>query len=94
MSKKSTKFEKLDFKKIREHLDFLRDQKKEMTKEEKNILKEERALVARENGYALIDGRIEKVCYYYLKLAVSKCLWRSSSWRVSWKLKIVNFEGW
>ena len=61
INQKTADFKKFDFRKIREHLDFLRDQKKEMSKEQKNVLKEQRALVTREFGYCIVDGRLEKV---------------------------------
>ena len=42
-------------------MDLLRDEKKEMDKAQKEALKEQRALVTREYGFCVVDGRIEKV---------------------------------
>ncbi len=54
--------EKCDFGPIREHLDKLKEKKKEMTKEDKDKLKAEKEVLQRQYGFALLDdNRIEKV---------------------------------
>eukprot|EP00941_MAST-03F_sp_MAST-3F-sp1_P002246 g2246.t1 len=54
-------FSKCDFGPIKKRLDVLRDRKKEASKVEKEKLKEERALVQRTFGYALVNGRVQRV---------------------------------
>ena len=54
--------EKCDFGPIREHLDKLKEKKKEMTKEDKDKLKLEKEALQRKYGFALLDdNRVEKV---------------------------------
>lgn len=55
------KFDKLDFSEIREHLALQRNLKKIATDEEKLLRKEEKEAAVLKYGYALIDGRLEKV---------------------------------
>lgn len=55
------KFEKCDFSRIKEHLDMQKNLKKVATEEEKNKKKLDKDILLLKHGYALIDGRIEKV---------------------------------
>ncbi len=54
-------FEKCDFTLIREHLQLQKDIKKAATDEEKKLKKDEKEQQTLRYGYALIDGRVEKV---------------------------------
>jgi DNA topoisomerase-1 len=54
-------FDKCDFSPILQHLEAEKERKKSLTKEEKAKLKEEKAKVEEKYGYALLDGRKEKV---------------------------------
>jgi DNA topoisomerase I len=54
-------FDKCDFAAIREHLDLQKSLRKAATDEEKLAKKLEKEAVALKFGYALIDGRMEKV---------------------------------
>jgi DNA topoisomerase-1 len=56
-----TDFAKCNFQPIKDWLDTLRDRKKEQTKTTKERLKNERAMVQRTYGYALVNGRVQKV---------------------------------
>ena len=60
-------FEKCDFSLIREHLNMQKDLKKAATAEEKNVKKKEKEALALRHGYALIDGRMEKVGNYNME---------------------------
>jgi hypothetical protein len=55
------KFEKCDFSRIKDHLALQKSIKKAATDEEKLVAKKDRESQALKYGYALIDGRIEKV---------------------------------
>ncbi|KAE9001261.1 DNA topoisomerase 1 beta [Phytophthora rubi] len=54
-------FEGCDFSKIAAHLEKLREEKKSMTKEEKLPEKEKREMEIFTNGFAFVDGHLEKV---------------------------------
>jgi DNA topoisomerase-1 len=54
-------FDKCDFSPILQHLEAEKEKKKSLTKEDKAKLKEEKAKIEEEYGYALLDGRKEKV---------------------------------
>ncbi|KAE9206142.1 DNA topoisomerase 1 [Phytophthora fragariae] len=54
-------FEGCDFSKIAAHLEKLREEKKSMTKEEKQPEKEKREMEIFTNGFAFVDGHLEKV---------------------------------
>lgn len=54
-------FEKCDFSRIATHLEKLREEKKNMTKEEKLPEKEKREMELFTNGFAFVDGHLEKV---------------------------------
>ncbi|KAL7749986.1 DNA topoisomerase 1 [Sorochytrium milnesiophthora] len=54
-------FSKCDFTPIADHLAQQREQRKAATKEEKQKQKEEKAAIEEKYGYALVDGRKEKV---------------------------------
>ena len=55
------KFDKCDFNRIREHLELQKNLRKAATNEEKSLKKADKDLEAQRQGFALIDGRIEKV---------------------------------
>jgi len=55
------KFEKCNFDKIREYLDVQKNLRKAATEEEKAAKKAEREKILLKFGYALIDGRVEKM---------------------------------
>lgn len=55
------KFELCDFRKIKDHLDNQKNLRKTATDEEKALRKIEKEAVLLQYGYALIDGRVEKV---------------------------------
>jgi hypothetical protein len=55
------KFEKCNFSQIRDHLTLQKSIKKAATDDEKAVTKREKEVQALHYGYALIDGRIEKV---------------------------------
>lgn len=62
-------FDKCDFTLIREHLAMQKNLKKVATDEEKQLKKDEKEKAVLKFGYALIDGRIEKVffcCFLYV----------------------------
>lgn len=54
-------FEGCDFSRISAHLEKTREEKKNMTKEEKLPEKEKREMEVFSNGYAFVDGHLEKV---------------------------------
>eukprot|EP00939_MAST-03C_sp_MAST-3C-sp1_P000266 g266.t1 len=54
-------FRKCNFQPIKDRLDEIRDEKKSKTKEEKDFLKEKRAIQQRTYGYALVDNKVQKV---------------------------------
>ncbi|KAG7394441.1 DNA topoisomerase 1 [Phytophthora boehmeriae] len=54
-------FEGCDFSRIAAHLEKLREEKKNMTKEEKLPEKEKREMELFTNGFAFVDGHLEKV---------------------------------
>lgn len=54
-------FDDCDFSKIAAHLEKLREEKKNMTKEEKQPEKEKREMELFTNGFAFVDGHLEKV---------------------------------
>lgn len=54
-------FEKCDFSKIKAHLDKVREEKRGMTKEEKQPEKERKEMEQFTNGFAIVDGHLEKV---------------------------------
>ncbi|GMF58493.1 unnamed protein product [Phytophthora fragariaefolia] len=54
-------FESCDFSKIAAYLEKLREEKKSMTKEEKQPEKEKREMELFTNGFAFVDGHLEKV---------------------------------
>lgn len=54
-------FESCDFSKIATYLEKLREEKKSMTKEEKQPEKEKREMEVFTNGFAFVDGHLEKV---------------------------------
>ncbi|TMW56217.1 hypothetical protein Poli38472_008865 [Pythium oligandrum] len=54
-------FEQCDFSLIAAHLEKLREEKKSMTKEEKQPEKERKELEQFTNGFAIVDGHLEKV---------------------------------
>ncbi|KAG7377085.1 DNA topoisomerase 1 [Phytophthora pseudosyringae] len=54
-------FEGCDFSRIAAHLEKLREEKKSMTKEEKQPEKEKREMELFTNGFAFVDGHLEKV---------------------------------
>ncbi|ETM99917.1 hypothetical protein, variant 1 [Phytophthora nicotianae INRA-310] len=54
-------FEGCDFSRIAAHLEKLREEKKNMTKEEKLPEKEKREMEVFTNGFAFVDGHLEKV---------------------------------
>jgi DNA topoisomerase-1 len=56
-------FEKCDFSLIKEHLALQKNLKKVATDEEKQLKKDEKEKAVLKYGYALIDGRIEKVIF-------------------------------
>ncbi|PJF17683.1 hypothetical protein PSACC_02504 [Paramicrosporidium saccamoebae] len=56
-----TEFEKCDFGPIAEHLAMLREKKKMMGKEEKELLKKEKSKIDEHYGFCTLDGRKEKV---------------------------------
>jgi DNA topoisomerase I len=58
------KFELCDFSHIRAHLETLKSLRKTATDEEKAVKKAEKEEVLLKYGYALIDGRVEKVKFY------------------------------
>lgn len=60
------KFNKCDFSKIKDHLDNQKNLRKTATDEEKLIRKSEKEVFLLKYGYALIDGRVEKVFSNYL----------------------------
>ena len=55
------KFELCDFRKIKDYLDNQKNLRKTATDEEKALRKIEKEAVLLQYGYALIDGRVEKV---------------------------------
>ncbi|KAL8025134.1 putative DNA topoisomerase I, DNA breaking-rejoining enzyme, catalytic core [Plasmopara halstedii] len=55
------KFDECDFSRIATHLEKMRDEKKNMTKEEKLPEKEKREMEVFSNGFAFVDGHLEKV---------------------------------
>ena len=57
------KFSLCDFSRIRTHLERAKQLKKAATAEEKLVRKREKEKISLKFGYALIDGRIEKVLY-------------------------------
>lgn len=61
------KFEKCDFSLIKEHLDLQKSLKKAATDEEKAINKAAKQALQMRYGYALIDGRIEKMGNYNME---------------------------
>eukprot|EP01035_Chromulina_nebulosa_P019225 gene19225-25076_t len=60
-------FDKLDFSRIKEHLDILKSLKKAATEEEKLLRKLDKELIQLKHGYALIDGRMEKMGNYNME---------------------------
>ncbi|KAF4316934.1 hypothetical protein BBO99_00004631 [Phytophthora kernoviae] len=54
-------FEGCDFSRIATHLEKVREEKKNMTKEEKQPEKEKREMELFTNGFAFVDGHLEKV---------------------------------
>lgn len=56
-------FKKCDFSLIKKHLDVQKELRKALTEEEKSLKKSEKEAVQLRYGYALIDGRMEKVFY-------------------------------
>jgi DNA topoisomerase-1 len=58
-------FDKCDFSLIKQHLDLMKSLKKAATDEEKEKKKREKEQIQLQYGYALIDGRIEKVFVSY-----------------------------
>jgi DNA topoisomerase-1 len=58
---------KCDFSLIRQFLDARRDKKKERTKEEKKAEKEEKEKMRAKYGYAVVDGRKEKIANYMVE---------------------------
>jgi len=59
------KYDKCDFSRIREYLDLQKSLKKAATDEEKQVKKAEKEEISLKYGYALIDGRMEKVRLAY-----------------------------
>lgn len=62
------KFELCDFRKIKDYLDNQKDIRKTATDEEKSVRKAEKEAILLKFGYALIDGRVEKVKLHFLFL--------------------------
>ena len=60
-------FKKCDFSAIKTHLDLQKNLKKAATDEEKALKKAEKEAVALKYGYALIDGRMEKMGNYNME---------------------------
>ncbi|KAG2174413.1 hypothetical protein INT43_004436 [Umbelopsis isabellina] len=56
-----TSFEKCDFRPMYEHFEVEKERKKQLTKAEKQTIKEEKAKVEEPYLYAIVDGRKEKV---------------------------------
>ena len=54
-------FNKCDFSRIREHLEIQKNLKKAATTEEKTSKKVDKEIIMQRQGFALIDGRLEKV---------------------------------
>jgi len=57
------KFDKCNFDDIKKHLDYQKSLKKTASDGEKLIVKEEKEQLSLKYGYALIDGRIEKMVF-------------------------------
>lgn len=60
-------FDLCDFSLIRQHLDVTREEKKNRTKEEKQLEKERKELDQFTNGFAIVDGHLEKVGNYRIE---------------------------
>ncbi|KAL0583243.1 hypothetical protein ABG067_006851 [Albugo candida] len=60
-------FDLCDFSLIRQHLDITREEKKNRTKEEKQLEKERKELDQFTNGFAIVDGHLEKVGNYRIE---------------------------
>jgi DNA topoisomerase I len=79
------KFEKCNFSQIRDHLTLQKSIKKAATDDEKAVTKREKEVQALAFGYALIDGRIEKVSPSFASSLCSALLtvgdrWGTSTW--------------
>nr|CCA22788.1 DNA topoisomerase putative [Albugo laibachii Nc14] len=61
------KFDLCDFSLIRQHLDVAREEKKNRSKEEKQLEKERKELEQFTNGFAIVDGHLEKVGNYRIE---------------------------
>lgn len=86
-------FEKCDFSAIRDHLLLQKNLKKVATDEEKQFQKEEKEKLTLNYGYALIDGRIEKVTLInsFLLLILYKYVlrWEITIWSPQDYLEVV-----
>lgn len=60
-------FAKCDFLPILDHLNRLKELKKLMTKEDKNVIKEEKKVLDDVYGYCILDKRKEKVGNYRIE---------------------------
>ena len=60
-------FKKCDFTLIKQHLELQKNLKKAATNDEKQLKKNEKELLQLQYGYALVDGRLEKVGNYNME---------------------------
>ncbi|KAJ3149531.1 DNA topoisomerase 1 [Geranomyces michiganensis] len=61
------KFELCDFSRIAEHLEAEKEKRKAMSKEEKQKIKEDKLKIDAEYGFAMLDGRKEKIGNYRIE---------------------------